>query len=454
MRKSTLSALLASAGSVSAKLEVDLGSPDSIKAAAKNVAFDLMSYYKGNQSGEIPGILSQPPPGGDYYWWHGAVVWSTLLDYWRYTGDDTYNGVTSQSILFQRGQGNNFMPANWTASLSNDDQASWALAAISAAEYNFPNPPAGEPSWIDLAGAVFATQAERFDDTCDGGLRWQVPPTNNGYNYKNSISNAAFIALAARLSRYTGNQTYAEAAERTWTWLTNVGYIDDTFNVFDGGHVETNCTDINKVQFSFNAGSLLQGAAYLYNSSTDDAQNRWRERLSGLTNRTLNYYFPDNGTFIELACEREDTSLCTVDMEFFRGIFVRQLATVSQLAPFLSSVIAPKLRISAEGAVKSCSGGDNGRLCGFQWTKENTNGISNYQNQANALSALSALLVDSQKALATGANPSQGGGNNANNNGNGNGASNNNNNGNDRSAGAATRATVGLMVAGLVASLL
>ncbi|KAK4169695.1 family 76 putative glycoside hydrolase [Cladorrhinum sp. PSN259] len=463
MRRTVFSVLLAGAGSVSANLEVDLNSRDSIKSAAKTVAFDLVSEYKGNQTGETPGILSQPPPAGDYYWWNGAVVWSTLLDYWRYTGDDTYNSLTSQAILFQRGQGDNFQPANWTAQLGNDDQAFWAHAAISAAEYNFPSPPAGGPSWVDLAGAVFAVQNARFDNTCNGGLRWQAPLINAGYNYKNTASNAAFLALAARLSRYTGNSTYAEAAEQTWTWLTEVGYIDDKFNVFDGAHVESNCTDINPVQFSVGAGLLLQGAAYMYNSSTGDAQTRWRNRLSPLVNRTLDQFFPDNGPFVERPCELEERVTCNRDMRFYKGIVIRQLATASELAPFLSSAITPKLKTSAEGAVKSCTGGESGRLCGFRWTGDDdstTNGTASFgfPNQANALSALSVLLADSQKALGTGANPSSGGGNsgngNANGNGaNGNGASNNNNNGNNQSAGTSIQVMGGLLIAGLVASL-
>lgn len=41
---------------------------DSIKNAASQVAYDLMTYYKGNLSGNVPGILPGPPPDGDYYW--------------------------------------------------------------------------------------------------------------------------------------------------------------------------------------------------------------------------------------------------------------------------------------------------------------------------------------------------------------------------------------------------
>lgn len=117
-------------------------------------------------------------------------MWGTLIDYWHYTGDTSYVNTTTESLLFQTGPHNNYMPPNWTASLGNDDQAFWALSAMLAAEVRFPDPPAESAQWLALAQAVFNTQAypDRRDDTCGGGLRWQIPPTNNGYNYKNSGS--------------------------------------------------------------------------------------------------------------------------------------------------------------------------------------------------------------------------------------------------------------------------
>lgn len=141
-----------------------------------------MLNYKGNQSGQIPGILPGPPPGGAYYWWEGGALWGAMIDYWHYTGDSTYNDVATQGLLFQTGPQNDYMPPNWTASLGNDDQAFWAMSTMQAAEQNFPNPPAGSPSWLSLAQAVFNTQAapDRHDNTCGGGLRWQIPFYNNG----------------------------------------------------------------------------------------------------------------------------------------------------------------------------------------------------------------------------------------------------------------------------------
>jgi mannan endo-1,6-alpha-mannosidase len=143
----------------------------------------------------------------------------------------------------------------------------WGLSAMTAAETNFQNPPKDQPQWLALAQAVYNTQAspERHDDVCGGGMRWQIPFSNPGYDYKNSIANGIFINLGARLALYTGNNSYTDWVEKTWQWVTNVGFMDAEYNVYDGAHVGTNCTDITKFQFSYNAGIYLLTAASMYN---------------------------------------------------------------------------------------------------------------------------------------------------------------------------------------------
>lgn len=61
---------LASAGACFLRLVVLLWliTPASIQSAAKLVAQNLLSYYHGDQPGQIPGILPGPPPTGPYYW--------------------------------------------------------------------------------------------------------------------------------------------------------------------------------------------------------------------------------------------------------------------------------------------------------------------------------------------------------------------------------------------------
>ncbi|OLN86461.1 Mannan endo-1,6-alpha-mannosidase DCW1-like protein 6 [Colletotrichum chlorophyti] len=395
-------ALLFSSGAVNAVYSI--ASDDDIKQTSSDLAYDLMKFYDGNLTGHTPGILPGPPPNGDYYWWEAGALWGTMIDYWHLTGDATYNDVVMQAMLHQVGPNRDYMPPNYTASLGNDDQGFWGMSAMLAAENGFPNPPEDQPQWLSLAQAVFNTMADpdRHDDTCGGGLRWQIPLSNNGYNYKNSkshgscIANGCFFNIGARLARYTKNQTYADWAEKTWDWMTSVGFIDADYNIFDGGHVEKNCTDINKAQFSYNNGVFLLGIANMYNYTNGD--EKWKTRLDGLIKGTFNVFFPNNTAF-EVACEAHGT--CTTDMLSFKGYVARWMSTLTQIAPYTADVVLPVLKTSAEAAVKQCTGQANGRTCGFKWSSGVYDGTIGAGQQMNVLGAVSSLLIGEAKAPLT-----------------------------------------------------
>ena len=221
----------------------------------------MVSYYTGNNTGDVPGNLPAP-----YYWWEAGAMFGTLIDYWYYTGDSTYNDITTQGMLFQAGPDADFMPANQTKTEGNDDQSFWAMAAMSAAEQKFPNPPSDQPQWLELAQAVFNLQAARWDNTtCGGGLRWQIFQFNNGYNYKNSISNGCFFNMGARLAMYTNNDTYAQWAEQMFDWVQDIGLMSPQYQFFDGTDDTLNCSQFNHIQWTYNAGVYLLGAANMYN---------------------------------------------------------------------------------------------------------------------------------------------------------------------------------------------
>ncbi|KAK0648917.1 glycoside hydrolase family 76 protein [Cercophora newfieldiana] len=389
----TLLLLFAACGvGAQSTLQVELTSPSSIRSASKVVARSLLSHYNGDEPGQTIGILPGPPPKGPYYWWQAGAMFGTLIDYWFYTGDDEYNKVTTQALLFQAAPPlNSYMPANWTASLGNDDQGFWGMAAMLAAETNFPNPPKDEPQWLALAQAVFNTQAARWETTdCNGGLRWQIPPSNGGYNYKNTIANSVFFNLASRLARYTENTTYADWADKSWDWMVGVGYIDGEYNVYDGGHVEVNCTNINKVQFSANAAMLIHGSAIMYNIT--NGNEKWRGRVDGLISKTLEHFFPD-GIMVERACELEDKVQCNVDQHSFKGYMHRALATAAMVAPFTRQSVMTVLRSSTAGCVKACL---SDGTCGFRWTTSYDGDVANGPagQEMSALAALSTLLVE------------------------------------------------------------
>ncbi|SPN97489.1 probable DFG5 protein [Cephalotrichum gorgonifer] len=392
-------ALLVGLGVVNAQnSQLKIDTDDNIRKSAALLAADTMAFYSGDQPGQTPGILPGPPPAGDYYWWQAGALWGTLMDYWFLTGDSTYNEVVMQAMMFQVGEGKDYQPRNVTASLGNDDQAFWGMSAMLAAELNFPNPPSDQPQWLALAQAVFNTQAapERHDETCGGGLRWQIPLSNNGYDYKNTIANGCFFNMGARLARYTGNDTYSNWAEETWDWIQGVGYITDEWNVYDGGHIGHNCTDINKAQFSYNAAILIQGASFMWNITESQ---KWKDRINSLLDRTIEVFFRDDGVAYEVSCEPKYS--CTTDMYSFKGYVHRWLAQSSQVAPFIAEKVMPLLRSSTEACVKQCTGGDNGRECGFAWSSGVFDGKIGAGQEMSALAAVSGLLTDLSKGPVT-----------------------------------------------------
>lgn len=255
------SATILASHHASAAITLDMSSIESIKQAAGTIAANMMQYYTGNQYGQTPGLLPGP-----YYWWEAGAMFGAMVDYWYFTGDAQYNDLTTQALLWQVGPDNDYMPPNATKSEGNDDQAFWGMAAMSAAENNYPNPPEGSPQWLALAQAVFNSQALRWDtESCAGGLKWQIFAFNNGYNYKNTISNGCFFNIASRLAVYTGNDTYAQWADKAWDWCGYVGLRSPNYLFYDGTDDNLNCTQLDHNLWTYNAGTFLLGAANMYN---------------------------------------------------------------------------------------------------------------------------------------------------------------------------------------------
>ncbi|KAG9234646.1 putative mannan endo-1,6-alpha-mannosidase DFG5 [Amylocarpus encephaloides] len=368
----------------SAAVTADLSNPAGIKAAAKQVAKDLMSYYTGNNPGDVAGNLPAP-----YYWWEAGAMFGTMVNYWYYTGDTTYNEITTAAILHQTGLEWDFMPTNQTKTLGNDDQGFWGLTAMTAAEVNFPELKKPAPGWLALAQGVFNTQAERWDlQNCGGGLRWQIFPFNNGYSYKNTISNGCFFNIGARLALYTGNTTYASWAEKTWDWVQNEGLIDEKWNVFDGTNIGDNCTAKDHNQWTYNAGIYLLGAATMYNQTNGTAQAKWEERVNGLLNQTVNTFFVD-GVMKEL-CEGGQ---CNVDQRSFKAYLSRWLAATTRLAPFTAATITPLIAKSSAAALKTCTAGGGNTQCGLKWTTGSNDGSFGVGEQMAVLEITQSNLV-------------------------------------------------------------
>lgn len=284
---------------------------------------------------------------------------------------------------------------------------------------NFPDPPSDKPSWLSLAQAVFNLQVGRWDTTsCGGGLRWQIFAFNKGYDYKNTISNGGFFQLAARLARYTGNQTYADWAVKSWDWLRESVVFTDDYQIYDGAQMANNCTIPSKIQWTYNVGTMLMGAANMYNyvscspffltplhhrrPETDPFQTKgdklWRDRVDRLL-KGADTFFPDRNIMSEVACE--SNQLCNNDQPSFKAYLARWMAATAQIADFTEEPIMTKLRASAIGAAAQCTGGANGRTCGRRWYQPQWDGKFGPGEQMSALSVIQANLIQKVKAPVT-----------------------------------------------------
>lgn len=365
---------------------MDFTSTSSINSGLALLAKGLMDYYNGNDTGQTPGMFSSP-----YYWWEAGAAWNSMLDYWYYTGDDTYNDLLKTSLLYQVGEGWNYMPSNQTTTEGNDDQGFWGVTVMAAAEKNFSNPGDDQPQWLYLAQAVFNTMAARWDNQhCGGGLRWQIYTWNNGYNYKNTVSNGCLFMLGARLARYTKNETYAEWAEKTWDWIETHQFINqdgDSWPVYDGGSIESNCSEIVKLEWSYNSGLFMAGSAFMYNHTND---TKWLNRANHIWQRSK-VFFDTNTIMYEAACQ--PTNQCNNDQRCFKGIFSRFLGLTCLMAPTLNSEIQEYLASTTPGVLSSCSGGSDGHTCGLDWTLGKWDGLYGLGEQMSAIEALQNRLI-------------------------------------------------------------
>lgn len=366
-RKLILSAVgLISIANIANGIDLDVDSFDSIHNACQLLSSGVMDYYWGYDYGGTIGMFTHP-----YYWWEAGGAWGSLIDFSYFFDNHTFDDVIIQAIMYQKGDDNDFMPLNQTTTEGNDDQVFWGIAAIQAAERNFTESGGDDPTYFELATATFNTMKNRWDDaTCGGGLRWQIFTWNNGYDYKNTVSNAGLFHLGARLLRYTGNESYyLDWCEKTYDWLVEVGFVDESlWRAYDGADISgDNCTDMTYYLWSYNNALLMSGCAYMYNYTEDEL---WYNRTMGFVQGS-NTFFDEYGVMYEAACMRVQT--CKTDQRSFRAYLARFMQLTAMLVPDTYDTIYEHLETSAKAVAKSCIGGTDGHTCGMNWSYVDSN---------------------------------------------------------------------------------
>ena len=231
--------------------------------------------------------------------------------------------------------------------------------------------------------------ADRWDSAnCGGGLRWQIYQFNKGWDYKPSISQGCLFHLGARLARYTGNETYAQWAEKVYDWMESVQYITSNYKVYDGASVP-GCTDFDTTQWTYNSAMFVAGSAFMYNHT--NGTTKWQTAVNGLLTAAKSQFFTSAGVLWEPACENLKT--CDTDQLSFKGYLAAYLGYTSQMAPFTAPTIEALLQTTAAAAAQACAGGASGNMCGMQWTLSGWDGLTGVGEQMSALNVFNSNLI-------------------------------------------------------------
>jgi len=249
-------------------------------------------------------------------WWNSANAITVLVNYSRATNSTQYVSAIANTF-------NNANKAIGTTNFINnydDDEGWWALAWIDAYDLT------GNASYLTMAETIFANIATEWDTTtCGGGVWWSK---SGGGTYKNAIANELFLSVAASLANRVSDPTqraqYLAWAQKEWGWFKNSGIINSQ-NLVNDGLTSTNpnaCTNNGARTWSYNQGVILGGLVELYKADQDPAL---LPQAQAIAEATIAKLTTPNGILSE--------PVSGGDLPQFKGIFVRNLVALNQVAP-------------------------------------------------------------------------------------------------------------------------
>lgn len=96
----------------------------------------------------------------------------------------------------------------------------------------------------------------------------------------------------------------------------------------------------------------------------------------------------------EITCE--PSANCDRNQSCFKAFFSTWLAFMTTLVPYTADGVLLKLKTTAQGAARQCTGGDNRQHCGRRWYQPTWDGSSGLEQQMSALGVFASNLVTSK----------------------------------------------------------
>lgn len=245
-------------------------------------------------------------------WWNSANAITTLADYALATGSRQFDPVFQNTFTAAQKTSAGFLNRFY------DDEGWWALAWIDVYDLT------GQKQYLSMAESIFANMAKGWDDTCSGGIWW-----SKDRKYKNAIANELFLSVAAHLtSRAIGEAAranYLRWAQREWHWFSRSGMINSDHLINDG--LDQGCANNRKSTWTYNQGVILGGLSELYREAHDPSLLAAAGSIAAAT--LSSPILVDGQGVLHDVCEPN----CGADGTQFKGIFVRNLRLLDEVAP-------------------------------------------------------------------------------------------------------------------------
>jgi predicted alpha-1,6-mannanase (GH76 family) len=243
-------------------------------------------------------------------WWQSGNALQALLDYMLLSGDTEHLWVLDHTVEIQRRA---YMGGEFRSD-STDDTAWWALALVRAYDLT------GQERHLQVARTAAAWIGTYWDDTCGGGVWWDVPQCT----YKNAISNELYLKLLAALhNRTPGDTADLGRALRTWRWFRASGMLNDAGLVNDGLTQDGRCANNGGETWTYNQGVILGALVELHRATGDDDLLATARRIATAATTQLS----PGGVLTEPG---EQTG---ADAPAFKGIFARNLGELDRALP-------------------------------------------------------------------------------------------------------------------------
>jgi predicted alpha-1,6-mannanase (GH76 family) len=199
-----------------------------------------------------------------------------------------------------------------------DDEGWWALGLIHAHDAT------GDQDYLDSAIEIFNDMQTGTGTPCGGGIYWSKDRT-----YVNAIANELYLSVAAALAnRVPSNGTYLQIAKAQWQWFQGSGMINSDNLINDG--LDSNCKNNNLTTWSYNQGVILGGLSELALATGDGS---YLTTAYAIASAAINNLSNSNGILVEAdQCELEAGN-CGMDGQQFKGVFIRNLRYLNDLAP-------------------------------------------------------------------------------------------------------------------------